>query len=212
MNDTHGEKIILDELKHFETIPIFNELSFAFTLEEVTNAINKLKSGKSPGIDCISGEIIKASGKIIAPILVKLFNNILISGTYPSTWTMGLLTPIHKKGSFLLPDNYRGITVTNCLSKVFGILLSSRLESFCTKHSLINEKQSSHKKGVRTSDNVFVMKALFEKYCGKKEGKLFACFVDFRKAFDSIWQEALFLKLLKYDIGGPFYRIIKKHV
>ena len=39
--------------------------------------------------------------------------------------------------------------------------------------------------------------------------KLYSCFIDFRKAFDSIWHSALFLKLQKLGIGGPFYNIIK---
>ena len=87
--------------------------------------------------------------------------------------------------------------------------MNNRLETFCTKHSIIDERQASHKKGVRTTDNVFILKSIFEKYCEKRSGKLFACFVDFRKAFDTIWQEALFVKLLRHNIGGPFYNIIK---
>ena len=120
-----------------------------------------------------------------------------------------LLTPIHKKGSPFSTDNYRGISVTSCLAKVFSMVMNQRLITFCIKHSLIDERQASHKKGVRTSDNVFILRTLFDKYCTQKKGKLYACFVDFRKAFDSIWHEALFLKLLRKNIGGPFYRVIK---
>ena len=39
--------------------------------------------------------------------------------------------------------------------------------------------------------------------------KVYACFVDFRKAFDSVWHEGLFYKLLKINIGGHFYNLIK---
>ena len=39
--------------------------------------------------------------------------------------------------------------------------------------------------------------------------KEYACFIDFRKAFDSIWHERLFYKLLKINIGGHFYNLIK---
>jgi hypothetical protein len=42
-----------------------------------------------------------------------------------------------------------------------------------------------------------------------KSGKLYTCFVDFRRAFDSIWREGLLVKLLRLGIGGRFYDIIK---
>ncbi len=38
---------------------------------------------------------------------------------------------------------------------------------------------------------------------------IFACFIDFKKAFDSIWHEELYLKLLDSGIGGKFYDLIK---
>ena len=79
---------------------------------------------------------------------------------YPTMWQTGVLTPIHKQGSPSVPDNYRGITVTSCLGKVFSIAMNNRLETFCTKHSIIDERQTSHKKGVRTTDNVFILKSI----------------------------------------------------
>ena len=54
---------------------------------------------------------------------------------------------------------------------------------------------------------MFVLQTLINKY-GRK-GALFACFVDFRRAFDTVLHNALLFKLLDRDIRGPFYRIIK---
>jgi hypothetical protein len=42
----------------------------------------------------------------------------------------------------------------------------------------------------------------------KAKGKLYCCFVDFQKAFDSVWHEGLFRKLLKNKIGGNIYDLI----
>jgi hypothetical protein len=39
--------------------------------------------------------------------------------------------------------------------------------------------------------------------------KLYTCFIDFRKAFDSIWRDALLYKLVKAGGGGIFENIIK---
>lgn len=202
------EQMVKAELDELERVPVFNELSFRISVEEVTKAVSLLKSGKAPGLDLLSGEIIKATHPVIMPILVKMFNHILSTGSYPSCWAEGSITPLHKKGSPLDPDNYRGITISSCLGKVFGLVLNRRLTDFAKKYSLIDDRQSSHKKGARTTDNVFVLKSLFEKYC-KKGKNLYVGFIDFRKAFDSIWHEGLFLKLLQNHIGGPFYNVIK---
>ena len=39
--------------------------------------------------------------------------------------------------------------------------------------------------------------------------ELFCCFVDFRKAFDSVWRDAMFLNLTRLNIGGKFYELVK---
>jgi hypothetical protein len=88
------------------------------------------------------------------------------------------------------------------------MIMNKRLIAHCEKHSVIDERQSSHRKKSRTTDNVFIIRSLFEKYCQKQNQKLYACFIDFRKAFDSIWHDALFLKLQRLGIGGPFYNVI----
>ena len=54
------------------------------------------------------------------------------------------------------------------------------------------------------------MKAVVNKYVGDKKGKkLYTCFVDFQKAFDSVWHDGLFRKLENKDINGNFLKLIK---
>jgi hypothetical protein len=52
-------------------------------------------------------------------------------------------------------------------------------------------------------------KTTIDKYVtNSNKGKLYCCFVNFQKAFDSIWHEGLFRKLLKNKIGGNIYDLI----
>ena len=67
------------------------------TDEEVTNAIKKINNGKSSGDDMTLNEYSKCSSDIFLPIYVKLFNQILLSGIYPSSWSLGAIIPILKK-------------------------------------------------------------------------------------------------------------------
>ena len=86
-----------------------------------------LKNNKSPGIDGLISEIFKCSQDIFSPILLKLFNYVFSNGVYPSSWSEGLITPIHKKGDLDNSNNYRGITLINTLSKIYSHILNNRL-------------------------------------------------------------------------------------
>jgi hypothetical protein len=60
--------------------------------------------------------------------------------------------------------------------------------------------------GNRTADHVLTLKTLHDKY---ENEKIYTCFVDFRKAVDSIWHQGLFYQLIKNNIGGHFYDLIQ---
>lgn len=53
------------------------------------------------------------------------------------------------------------------------------------------------------------MKCLIDKYCSSKDGRMFACFVDFQKAFDSVIYAGIKIKLMDIGVGSLFYNIIK---
>ena len=74
--------------------------------------------------------------------------------------------------------------------------MNDRLTTYCVTHKLISKEQIGFQKNSRTSDHILSLKTLTNKYVVDKKGeKLYACFVDFRKAYDSIWHKALFHKL-----------------
>jgi hypothetical protein len=137
-----------------------------------------------------------------------LFNKVLRTGSYPREWNLGYVSTIFKAGKRDNPDNYRCITIISCLGKLFGTVLNNRLQIFLEKYEIIKDVQIGFKKKSRTVDHMFVLKAILDKYkCLKK--KLFLCFVDFSKAYDSVWRHGLLFKLLNYEIGGNFYECIK---
>ena len=116
-----------------------------------------------------------------------------------------------KKGNKLNPDNYRGICVMNALLKVLCLTLNERLKTYLYKMNTIDKAQIGFKAKCRTSDHILTLKTLINKHVkDKNKKKVFACFVDFRKAYDSIWQEGLFHKLNNNGINGPFLSILKR--
>jgi hypothetical protein len=189
---------------------IFNTLNFRIEDSEISKAISNLKINKSGGIDGILNEMLKASITSITPSLNKLFNQILTNGIFPDAWRINTLTPLHKKGSALLPENYRGIAVGSNLAKLFCSVLHNRLICFATENNLIPRNQIGYKKGARTTDHILTLKNIIDKYIFSLPRKyLYACFVDFKSAFDTVWRKALIYKLHSLNIGGNFLNVLQ---
>ena len=102
---------------------------------------------------------------------------------------MGDILPIYKnKGSVNLPENYRPITLLSCLGKLFTSILNNRLNKFAEKYEIICHNQAGFRRGLSTSDNLFVLQSLFEMSKSTKS-KLFCAFIDFKQAFDNVWRD-----------------------
>ena len=87
--------------------------------------------------------------------------------------------------------------------------MTDYLSAFSSKNNLINKEQIGFQKNARTSDHLLTLKATVSKYVSDKKGKkLYTCFIDFKKAFDSIWHEGLFYKLENKGINGNFLKLI----
>ena len=60
-----------------------------------------------------------------------------------------------------------------------------------------------------TADHVLTLRTLIGKYVNCDKTKVYACFVDFRKAFDSVWHDGLLYKVLQINVRANFYKVIK---
>lgn len=152
-----SDEVIVTEniLNNTESNGILND---GITENEVLCAVKLLKNNKAPGADHIINEYIVATIDIVLPVYVKLFNIILDSGKVPDVWLTGIIKPIYKnKGSKTQPENYRGITLLSCLSKLFTSILNSRLNKYADQNELINKTQSGFRKGYSTLDNIFIL-------------------------------------------------------
>ena len=202
-------KELEEKLNDIEKNIEFNEKTDApITCSEIKKVIYNLKKGKSPGPDNIINEIIKYSKNVTIKSIAKLFNIILNSGIYPSMWKKSFVILLHKSGEKCDPNNYRGISLISCLPKLFNAILNERLINLM--ETTISKSQFGFRKNHRTSDSIFVLKALINKYLHKNKKKIFACFVDLRKAFDSVWRKALLFKLCNMEVGNKFFHIIKQ--
>ena len=206
--NTASDKAILAEASALELTRNFSNLDFLFKPEEIEKVVKSLKGGKSSGTDQIQNEMIKAGLHILIKPMTKLFNLVFSSGNYPSLWATGRIISIHKKGDTSDPGNYRGITISSCLGKIFNSVLNNRLCNYLECNNIISEEQIGFRKKHRTSDHLFILKTLIDKYKNSKQ-KLYIGFIDFMKAFDSVWHTGLLYKILKIGVSNAFFKIVK---
>ena len=185
------------------------DLDRPISAQEVTNAIHKLKNGKAPGTDGIFPEMIKNAGDLAVKFLTKLFNRLFDEGIYPEEWCKAIVVPIFKKGDKNITDNYRGVSLLSLISKCYTSVLNSRLVTWAEENNKLTEAQAGFRRGYSTSDHIFTLNAIVEKCLSKRGGKLYACFVDLKKAFDSVHRESLINVLHSNGLSGKFIRALE---
>ena len=126
-NDSHCKDSILSLLKP----GVGNTDNICFVVNEVKDAVDPMKNGKSQGLDNLQSEHFKFSHPIIVDILCTLFNCMMSHGFVPSKLMETIIVPIvkDKKGIVTSKDNYRPIAITSVASKILEYLLLERMKS-----------------------------------------------------------------------------------
>ena len=184
-------------------------LDHVITLEELLEARGRLKLGKASGNDIVSNEMITALVETHPTLVIKLFNGILQSSEVVPDWVFGMIVPLFKDGSRMDANNYRGITLMSCLGKLFLSILNARLTVYAVEHSLLTKSALGFVAGNRCSDAHIIIHNLVKKFCHGDGSKIYSCFVDFKKAFDSVPRDLLLNKLLNAGVTGKFFNIIR---
>ena len=145
----------------------------------------------------------------LVDLIVKSLNLIILSEKYPLKWARNLLITLHKGGLTDDPDNYRGISISSCLSKLFSSYLYFRILEANDKFPLISNTQIGFLKGHRTADHVLLIDTIIHEIVQKHRKYLFAAFVDLKKAYDRVNRKFMVYKLKKKGFSGKFLKIIE---
>ena len=83
------------------------------TVQEVKEALSKLKENKAPGVDGIHPKILNRCSSTVCLPLQKIFQMTLVDGKLPRDWKDANVTALHKKGSKTDVGNYRPVSLTS---------------------------------------------------------------------------------------------------
>ncbi|UYV82056.1 hypothetical protein LAZ67_21000621 [Cordylochernes scorpioides] len=194
-----------------EILDIDPELDCEISLTEVTKEISKLGKNKATGLDEIPNEAIKYLLEEHTIYLRNLFNKILGTSQVPQQWTKTIIHPIFKNGDPDNPSNYRGISLISNLSKLFTSILKTRLNDWMERKSILAENQAGFRKGYSCQDHIFTLVSLIQMTLSRRRGKLYAFFIDLRKAFDTVPHHLLWKKIALNGLSCRFIKLIKNY-
>lgn len=185
------------------------DLDAPFTRIDIYQAIHKTSNNKAPGLDAIPNEFLKSLPIQGIDLLVDCYNNILESESPPEEWSRSITVMIHKKGDKLNPNNYRPIALLSSLLKLFIQVLQHRLTEWAEKCGILPEAQGGFRQQRGCDDQIHVLNTAVN-LGTNNNGKVYACFFDFARAFPSVPHQKLWSKLNDIGVSPKFIRLLRK--
>ena len=151
--------------------------------------------------------MIQAGGVQLVRQIHLLCNKAWNESTIPEEWSKSILVPIPKKGDLSQCANYRTISLINHTGKILLIILLNRLKHQLEPH--LSEEQAGFRKDRITVHQILTLRLIAEK--AKRHGKkIYNCFIDFQKAFDTIKQKVIWAALRSYGVEEKMVTLLKK--
>ncbi|UYV81756.1 ADCY8 [Cordylochernes scorpioides] len=180
-------------------------------MKEIIEEISRLKNCEAAGIDEVPNEAIKLLPHSYLLLLKDLYNRILRSAVFPSSFSRSIIHPIFKNGDSDNPSNYRGISLLSNFAKLFISILRSRLVKWIETNDIIPENQAGFRSAHSYQDHIFILTSVIQLALRKKRGKCYSFFVDLKKAFDTVPHALLWTKLVKIGLNHRFVNLIKRY-
>jgi hypothetical protein len=181
-----------------------------FSVGRVRKLLKDINVNKSAGPDGINGKVLKGCRESIAYPLSCIFNISYNSGQIPSDWKLANVVPVHKKGSKTSVENYRPISLTSLVMKIFEKIVRDELLAKC-QHKL-NDKQHGflpHKSC--TTQMVGYIDSLSSSL--NDNIRTDVIYFDFAKAFDSVNHDIILKKLKEqFEIDGTLLKFIMNYL
>lgn len=181
--------------------------SFDITIDDFIEAIKKIKSITGSGPDGFPAILLKNCCTVLAKPLLILWKKCFDLGITPEYLKTPVVFPLPKKGSKGNKENYRGITNSSHLIKVFERVVHKKLVDFLEENCLLNENQHGFRNGRSCLSELL---SHYEHIVSILESNKLAdvVYLDFSKAFDKVSFEVIFNKLKSLGIGGKLGRWI----
>lgn len=189
--------------------PEVNFPHFTLTADDIRRKILSLDGTKGSGPDGLPNSLLTSCVDGFVFPLVLLFNSSLDSGLFPALWRISHVVPIHKNGSRLNVENYRGVAILSAIPKMFEALVHERMYPWI--ESRMSDTQHGFLKRRSTVTNLTEFASRTTQWMA--EGfQVDTIYTDMSKAFDVVSIKPLLSALRKNGINGTFLHWIEAYL
>ena len=176
------------------------------TSADIEMALRNMKNGKATGSDNLPIEVWNSLGRTGVNFLKEVLNLIIDEEKIPDIWRKSILIPIFKnKGDIMNCGNYRGIKLMCHSMKLYERVHENRLRNIVS----ISDKQFGFVKGKSTTDSIFALRQLQERYREGQEDLLYV-FIDLEKAYYRVQREELYWCMRDKGVSEKYIRLVKE--
>ena len=154
---------------------------------EVATACTSLNSYRAPGHDGMTAEFLRFADMEAVRDLWHVIEESWKSESIPDAWRLGVVPPILKPGGLVTSSNFRPITLLPVINRLFTCIMDSRLRRWCRVTNAVLPEQAGFLPQRSCADQVLSLLSIIR----ASKRPVFCCFIDVKKAFDSVWRDGL---------------------
>jgi len=167
----------------------------------IMEAIAELSVNSAAGPDGFPTSLLLNCASELAPALNIIFSRSLAQGFIPPCFKRAAIVPVFKSGDKTSPSNYRPISLTSIIMKVFERIVRKQIMSFLIKQGHLNDSQHGFRSG---RSCLSALLNVFDNLMHMLDGKstVDMVYLDFSKAFDKVDHGILLHKIRDLGITG----------
>lgn len=179
---------------------------------EVGMALRRLNNKKSSGEDGIPNYVLKRIDHRMWGYIAVLLNHCINVGYFPRKWKSSRVVPILKPGKDPTdPGGYRPISLLPCIGKAFEVIILSRLNDYMETENTLKNCQFGFRRSTSTTHALMVLVDKVSRGLQNRSATI-AVSLDFRKAFDTVWQQGICMKMRTYGFNEYAVRLIEHYL
>ena len=179
-----------------------------FSINDVKSAIDEIPTYAAPGPDKLPAVVLKECKEEIAYPLYRIWRKSLNTSEIPEILKEQGIIPIYKKGNKCEPANYRPVSLTSHIIKLFERIIRTKLTEYLENNHILTDKQHGFRSNrscltqlISHMDNIL--------HILESDANADVVYLDFAKAFDKVDHRILLHKLNNIGIQGKLLKWIE---
>ena len=189
--------------------PVIEDVDFA--QEDVEKAIDEIKEHSACGEEDVPAIVLKRCKQTLSYPIFLILKHSMNTSIIPSAYKNQTITPVHKKKSKAIPENYRPISLTSHIIKILERIIRNKLVAQLESNNLLCNDQHGFRKGrsCLTQLLAHIDAILLNALEGSDTDVIY---LDYQKAFDKVDHEILLMKLKLHGINGNLYNWLEEYL